>query len=414
MCMFPTPNYDINGEAYRRGIHEFECGSCPECLARRSSRWALRGAMELKTCKVASMVCLTYDNYIRDARGHIVGEQVADRTVDKRDVQLFIKRLRKWYWKEYGRTLKYLVSAEYGKHTHRPHYHAILFGVEFPDIVPYKKSKRGNLIYKSAILTSLWGHGICTVDSIAVNAAAIRYCTKYSMKDKEADTFMLCSRNIGLEAMLAEFNGKSYIVEGREYPVPRQVWERFICDWYVGVLPEFTPKYRGFREYGFKVWRENCKQRRAYRALRDQDTAYQGYLKYWSEKAAQFEATRRPVLERILALDNNKYFSYKQKALEVYRVRIERGVPLTAPRKAIDSRYARWLWESFKFDIFALPPSCQGRANDTKTTVSYLMAAERRSENRKNASSVRDWFIGITKIFPQISIFEGNFEKILV
>ena len=412
--MFPTPNLDINGEAYRRGIHEFECGSCPECLARRSSRWALRGAMELKTCKVASMVCLTYDNYIRDARGHIVGEQVADRTVDKRDVQLFIKRLRKWYWKEYGRTLKYLVSAEYGKHTHRPHYHAILFGVEFPDVVPCKRSKRGNLIYKSAILTSLWGHGICTVDSIAVNAAAIRYCTKYSMKDKEADTFMLCSRNIGLEAMLAEFDGKSYFVDGREYPIPRQVWERIICDWYEGVLPEFTPKYRGCSEYGIDVWRENCKQRRAYRVLRDEDPTYQGYLKYWSEKASQFEATRRPVLERILALDNNKYFSYKQKALEVYRVRNELGIPRQAPRKTIDGRYARWLGSFYKLIHLPFRPSCQERANDTETMVREHMAAERRSENRKNASMVRDWFIGTTYIFPQISIFEGDLENIRV
>src|SRR5699024_5731885 len=118
------------------------------------------------------------------------------------------------------------------------------------------------------------------------------------------------------------------------------------------------------------------------------------------------EATRRPVLERILALDNNKYFSYKQKALEVYRVRKERGVPLTAPRKMIDSRYARWLWKFFKLDVFALSPPCQERANDTKTTLRDLMTAERRSEYRKNASSVRDWFIGITQVFPQISIFE--------
>lgn len=414
MCMFPTPNYNINGEAYRRGIHEFECGSCPECLARRSSRWALRGAMELKTCRVASMVCLTYDNYIRDARGHIVGEQVADRTVDKRDVQLFIKRLRKWYWKEYGRSLKYLVSAEYGKHTHRPHYHAILFGVEFPDVVPYKKSKRGNRIYKSAILTQLWGHGICTVDSIAVNSAAIRYCTKYSMKDKEVDTFMLCSRNIGMQAMLEEFNGKSYIVDGREYPVPRQVWEHEICDLYVGTLPDFTPKYRGIREYGLAVWKRNIEQRRAYRALRDVDPLYLAYLEYWKDKAAQFEALKRPVLERILALDNNKYFSYKQKALEVYRVRKERGVPRTAPRKFMDSRFARWVWNFFKADVFALSPSCQERANDTISAVQGLFEAERRSETRKNLLSVRDWFIGTIKIFPQISIFEGKFEDILV
>lgn len=47
------------------------------------------------------------------------------RKLDHRPFQLFMKRLRK---KLHGRTVRYLMCGEYGEHTHRPHYHVILFG----------------------------------------------------------------------------------------------------------------------------------------------------------------------------------------------------------------------------------------------------------------------------------------------
>ena len=48
--------------------------------------------------------------------------------VSKRDVQLFMKRLRKKY-EDYK--MRYFVTSEYGAKNGRPHYHMILFGFPF-------------------------------------------------------------------------------------------------------------------------------------------------------------------------------------------------------------------------------------------------------------------------------------------
>lgn len=229
MCFFPYKNNQINSPAYKKGVREFKCGACPECLAEKSRYWALRCSMQAME-QVCCMVTLTYDTYVHDTRtGRVIGERVSDLKVCKSDAQKFIKRVREYFARVKSvHDIKYLITAEYGKRTNRAHYHAILFGVEFDDLVRYKKSKRGNWINKSATLDKLWSHGICTVDTVCVNAKIARYCTKYCAKDSRADdTFMLYSRGIGAKKLLELFNGKSYVIDGREYPIPRSVW----CDY---------------------------------------------------------------------------------------------------------------------------------------------------------------------------------------
>lgn len=372
MCLFPLPNHDPTSPAYRRGITEFECGSCPECLQKRASRWALRGHYECQEHEHNLMVCLTYDQYVHDSRtGRVVGEAVADRSVDKRDIQLFIKRLRKYMDTHYGAKIKYIVSAEYGARTHRPHYHAILFGAWFPDLIPYRKSKRGNLIYTSQTLTRLWKHGICTVDSVDVSGKNIRYCTKYSTKqrvigsDRYADTFTLSSTRIGYNGLMRDFNGLSYFVDGHEYPVPRFIWERIITLRHLHCNYSFpwTFRYLSARDYGFDIASENLFARRNYRMVRDGDFLYKKYLLYWQNKSAQYDLLRPDIFTRILNLPDSKYFSYKQSAIIVYYKR-KHGIPYPAPLSQSGlSRYICYLNEN-------LPRiSCHIAAGDTKTPI---------------------------------------------
>lgn len=336
VCFFPKKNLNIDSIAYRKGIVEFECGVCPECLRKRASVWALRAVHEARDHAFNAMVCLTYDQYVHDSKsGRVVGERVSDLSVCKRDVQLFIKRLRKWCDSVGQKNIKYIATAEYGKRTHRAHYHVLLFGVRFFDCVPYKKSKRGNLIYRSATLERLWKNGICTVDSQNVSASAARYCTKYCTKDtRSEDTFSLFSHGIGLSSLITDFNGKSYIVEGREYPIPRAVWNFIITNRYRDSKHgAFTCKYLNtpFRllgkktcnESGDRVVRKTCVacmqndyQRSRFRELRDHDPLYRSYLKYWRNKAVLFKLSEKPVLTRILELPDEKYALYKASALE--------------------------------------------------------------------------------------------------
>jgi hypothetical protein len=61
----------------------------------------------------------------------------------------------------------------------RPHYHAIVFGYDFPDKTLW--SVRNDIrIYTSDILTELWGQGHCTIGTVNFDSAA--YVARYSLK----------------------------------------------------------------------------------------------------------------------------------------------------------------------------------------------------------------------------------------
>lgn len=89
-----------------------------------------------------------------------------------RDWQLFAKRLRK----ERGR-FRFFHCGEYGDLNKRPHYHAILFGMDFDDKIFLKESGSGRL-YTSPALERIWGHGLVSVGDVTYESAAYvaRYC----------------------------------------------------------------------------------------------------------------------------------------------------------------------------------------------------------------------------------------------
>lgn len=98
-------------------------------------------------------------------------------TLIKKDFQDFAKRLRK---KFADRKIKYFHCGEYGDRTGRPHYHALLFGLDFADKRPWKKSADGSQIFTSEILSGLWPAGFCTTGAVTFESAA--YVARYVMK----------------------------------------------------------------------------------------------------------------------------------------------------------------------------------------------------------------------------------------
>lgn len=72
MCLFPLKNYNTNSVAYQRGVTEFDCGACPECLQKRSNVWALRCVYEARQHAYNCMITLTYDSFVRDSKGCVV------------------------------------------------------------------------------------------------------------------------------------------------------------------------------------------------------------------------------------------------------------------------------------------------------------------------------------------------------
>lgn len=405
MCFFPFANTIHESEAYKKGVTHFDCGCCPECLAKRARLWALRCSAEAQN-NIGCMITLTYDSYKKDRNGRIIGENPPqDLHVNKRDCQLFIKRLRKHFK---GVKIKYLLTAEYGKRTHRAHYHAILFGVDFVDKVKYKRSDRGNWIYKSKTLTGIWGNGICTIDAVNVSAQVARYCTKYCAKDSRCDdTFMLVSRGIGDKWLMDNFNGISYMLDGREYSIPKLIWQKkiefFYRNNYVYNLRSCTYKYRSLAYYlkqadkfyqqfvdnikdvdlidpikwrltyehqAYRLADLNAKQRKYFRSFRDCNKLYQKYLEYWNKKAVEYERKQPTVFQRILNLPNDKYFKYKQSALKVLNERkayidIDNASNAILPPRYISKhRSFKFLFD--KYRICPLPLVIKGQMTPTK------------------------------------------------
>lgn len=71
------------------------------------------------------------------------------------------------------------MCGEYGEQTFRPHYHALLFGLDIPDIERFSV-RRGYPVFRSALLSELWRCG--NVELGSVTAASARYCAGYVLK----------------------------------------------------------------------------------------------------------------------------------------------------------------------------------------------------------------------------------------
>lgn len=139
-----------------------DCGMCIECRIRKARDWSIRcyheGQMHARSC----FITLTY--------------AVNPVTLVRRDVTLFLKSLR-----NAGYQFSYFGCGEYGEETLRPHYHIILFGLDFRhDRYPWKRSKKGSLLYRSPTLEKHWKHGNCDIGELTPESA--KYCAQYTTK----------------------------------------------------------------------------------------------------------------------------------------------------------------------------------------------------------------------------------------
>lgn len=201
---------------------KISCGQCVGCRLEKSRQWAVRCVHENKMHAVSSFVTLTYDDDHLPKDGSLV----------KRDLQLFMKRMRK----ARDEKIRFFACGEYGDRTNRPHYHLLLFNCWFPDRRLRKRSAGGHDCYDSAELRSLWPAGQNIIGDVTFESAA--YVARYVMKKITGDIaewhyggrepeFTLMSRRPGiglpwLELYGAEtYKSDSCVVRGREVKPPR-------------------------------------------------------------------------------------------------------------------------------------------------------------------------------------------------
>jgi len=75
---------------------------------------------------------------------------------------------------------RYFACGEYGSLRHRPHYHAIIFGLDFSDKKVESVTKMGHNYYGSDLLDGVWTHGHCIIGDVTPESAA--YVARYTLK----------------------------------------------------------------------------------------------------------------------------------------------------------------------------------------------------------------------------------------
>ena len=178
MCTKPLKAWrdPVRGVSFSKSHHsgeelELPCGQCWECRFKRSRDWAIRCMHEAQLHDSNCFITLTYsDQYLP-----------SDRSLHYEHFQKFMKRLRKFS----KVPIRFYMCGEYGEKLQRPHYHACIFGYDFPDKKFLTKTPSGDFLYTSEILSKLWPFGITSIGSLTFQSAA--YVARYIMKKITGD-----------------------------------------------------------------------------------------------------------------------------------------------------------------------------------------------------------------------------------
>lgn len=166
------------------------CGKCVGCLQEYARQWAVRCMNEAAEWPENCFITLTVaDEWLGRQLGgddYSLGGRPSYREVrhgelDPQALQLFFKRLRRWFP---DKTIRYFACGEYGSRYGRPHYHALVFGLDFPDKKPWSV-RGGYRVWRSAALESLWPYGNCELGSATFESAS--YVARYVVKKQQAD-----------------------------------------------------------------------------------------------------------------------------------------------------------------------------------------------------------------------------------
>ena len=234
-------NYDLEKFVYEQESRgrvfmvkpflEVPCGKCAICMSNRKQEWIFRLKQELDVSCAAVFVTLSYDdlhlpfrdkegNYYRLSDTPLYNEEEAHQSLCKRDIQLFMKRLRKqtdaMISKYQAKNLvcpigmpRFYLVGEYGGKHQRPHYHAILFNIPHWPVGSYDPY---------LFIGNIWHQGNISIGP--VNGRVLNYVVSYMDLKKEKphefseDQFCLMSRRPGIGANYLE---KSHIKSYYDY-----------------------------------------------------------------------------------------------------------------------------------------------------------------------------------------------------
>jgi len=257
---FRSSNGEVRlGEAPGDGYPlELPCSRCIGCKLDRARAWSIRITHEASLYDSNLFVTFTYD----DAK--LPKGSWSLFSLEYGDFHRFMKQLRRKYRgvskSVDGRTpIRFFVSGEYGGRTKRPHWHAILFNMRFPD-----QQRLMNGTYRSTICDELWKYGNTVIGDVTPQSAS--YVAGYTLKkvhgarapehyEDVVDTstgellarrpeFVVMSRRPGIGSWWYDRYGRDCfpndfaVQEGKKYKVPRYYWKRFEVEADAGIVED--------------------------------------------------------------------------------------------------------------------------------------------------------------------------------
>jgi hypothetical protein len=189
------------------------CGQCMSCRLDASRQWAMRMMAEAQLHEENSFLTLTYsDDHVPPG-------------LEKRHCQLFLKRLRK----RTGAKIRYFLCGEYGERTMRPHYHAAIFGYQFPDLQLLHENANGDRLFSSELCDEIWGMGATTVGHMEWKSAA--YVAGYVTKKLTGDQAEEQYESLDHYGELTQIESP-FALMSRRPGLGRDWWDKYKTDCY--------------------------------------------------------------------------------------------------------------------------------------------------------------------------------------
>lgn len=219
MCQIPltikNPKRNPNNDS---PLLTVPCGKCPLCRKAKINSWFFRLTQQQKHSLSCHFITLTY------ADENLLYTDTGRTTLCKRDVQLFLKRLRKSLPKHASK-ISYYAVGEYGSISSRPHYHLIMFNLDTPQLIH-----------------DAWGLGHTRTDEIT--DARIRYTLKYVSKPTKhhpgiQKEFSLMSKGLGKQYLSSAIfnyhhrtpvNSHVTLPGGQTLPLPKYYKEKIFAE----------------------------------------------------------------------------------------------------------------------------------------------------------------------------------------
>lgn len=183
-------NYEIAMSKNYKRIDMIPCGKCIGCRLDYSREWANRIVLESKQYQENEcwFITITYNDENLPAKmikNEKTGEKKIGCTLVKKDVQNFMKKLRREYEYKYNHQgIRFFLAGEYGETTQRPHYHICIFNMPIYDELKLIKTNELNQpIWTCEEIEKIWGKGFIAIARLCWETAA--YTARYIMKKQK-------------------------------------------------------------------------------------------------------------------------------------------------------------------------------------------------------------------------------------